>query len=201
MKETFRLVATLAVFCALAGFLLAWVNVKTKEPIEAAQKAEMMQSFKKILPAYDNDIISDAVKTNIAGSEWTFFVGKKEGEVTGVAFISESLRGYGGKIVMACGISAQEKEIYGVDVLQANETPGLGSKLKEQKFLSQFPGKKASDSEWARVEKDNGEIDAITGATISSRAAAEAIKSGLDALIKCMDSIIADSGIQKGMEK
>ena len=40
MKETFRLVVTLAVFCALAGFLLAWVNVKTKEPIEAAQKAK-----------------------------------------------------------------------------------------------------------------------------------------------------------------
>jgi len=189
MKETVKLIITLTLFCIIAGFLLAWVNVKTKKPIELAQKNEMIEAFNKILPSYDNDIISDAVMVSYAGKEWKFFVGKKNGEITGTAFISESLQGYGGKITVACGISVKDKTIYGVDILQAKETPGLGAKIKEKKFLTQFTGKTANESAWAKIRKDQGEIDAITGATISSRAVSEAIRAGLEAFINCSDKI------------
>jgi len=202
IKETIKLIAVLTLFCVISGFLLAWVNIQTKAPIEASKKAEMSQAFAKILPPYDNDIISDSITTNYMGKELKFYIGKKDGRISGIAFISESQRGYGGKIVIACGISTEDKTIKGIEILEANETPGLGSKIRDTKFLSQFSGKSTVNSEWAKVKKDMGDIDAITGATISSRAVAEAVKIGLDAFNSIKASMMTEENkrnvIQQG---
>ena len=68
---------------------------------------------------------------------------------------------------------------YDVVVLEQKETPGLGAKIDSSGFRSQFAGLPIGDTRWA-VKKDQGDIDAITAATISSRAVTEAVKEGLD---------------------
>lgn len=181
MKETLQPIVVLTLFCVVAGFLLAWTNSVTKASIETARKAELIAALHKVLPACDNDIIADAkVFKDGKGKDWTFYVARLKGTYGGTAFRSTSEHGYGGTIEVLVGV-LPDATVNGVEILRADkETPGLGSKIKEQGFRTQFKGKSASDTKWAAVTKDGGRVDAITGATISSRAVAEAVGAGLN---------------------
>ena len=80
--------------------------------------------------------------------------------------------GYGGDIVLMVGFQKDKKTVISYKVLQATETPGLGMKLNTPEFAGQFAGKDGSS---LKVKKDGGEIEAITSATITSRAVCKAI--------------------------
>ena len=80
--------------------------------------------------------------------------------------------GYGGDIVLMVGFKKDKKTVISYKVLQASETPGLGMKLKTPEFSDQFSGK---DGSALKVKKDGGDIEAITSATITSRAVCKAI--------------------------
>ena len=81
--------------------------------------------------------------------------------------------GYGGDIVLMVGFRKDAKTVISYKVLSANETPGLGMKLTTPEFADQFRGKDGSS---LKVKKDGGEIEAITSATITSRAVCRAIE-------------------------
>ena len=83
-----------------------------------------------------------------------------------------SSEGYGGDIVLMVGFKKDKKTVISYKVLQATETPGLGMKLKSPEFAGQFSGRAGSS---LKVKKDGGEIEAITSATITSRAVCKAI--------------------------
>ena len=80
--------------------------------------------------------------------------------------------GYGGDITLMVGFKTDKKTVISYKVLAAAETPGLGMKLKTPEFAGQFVGK---DGRALKVKKDGGEIEAITSATITSRAVCKAI--------------------------
>ena len=80
--------------------------------------------------------------------------------------------GYGGDITLMVGFKKDKKTVISYKVLAASETPGLGMKLKTPEFAGQFAGK---DGRALKVKKDGGEIEAITSATITSRAVCRAI--------------------------
>ena len=80
--------------------------------------------------------------------------------------------GYGGDITLMVGFKTDKKTVISYKVLAASETPGLGMKLKTPEFAGQFAGK---DGRALKVKKDGGEIEAITSATITSRAVCKAI--------------------------
>ena len=80
--------------------------------------------------------------------------------------------GYGGDITLMVGFKKDRKTVISYKVLAASETPGLGMKLKTPEFAGQFKGKDGSS---LKVKKDGGEIEAITSATITSRAVCRAI--------------------------
>ena len=80
--------------------------------------------------------------------------------------------GYGGDITLMVGFKRDRKTVISYKVLAASETPGLGMKLKTPEFAGQFAGK---DGRSLKVKKDGGEIEAITSATITSRAVCRAI--------------------------
>ena len=83
-----------------------------------------------------------------------------------------SSEGYGGDIVLMVGFKKDKKTVISYKVLQASETPGLGMKLKTPEFSGPFSGK---DGSALKVKKDGGDIEAITSATITSRAVCKAI--------------------------
>lgn len=183
MKGTGRLVITLTVICTIAAVLLSYVHTLTLKPIAAQKRLEKIHALKKVLPAYNNHPDRDTVKIELKnGPPIEVNLAKKDGKIVAVAFRMVSHKGYGGDIEILMGVDTSGK-ITGVEILSMSETPGLGARIIEPAFKHQFKGKTLKNTKWA-VKKDGGDIDQITGATISPRAVTEAIHRGLEVFAK-----------------
>ena len=82
-------------------------------------------------------------------------------------------------------------KVYGVDILNQKETPGLGAKVAQKTFTQQFQGKGLEKSRWD-VKKMKGDFDQVTAATISSRSVIEGVKEGLSLYQKHADQILKE---------
>ncbi len=184
MKDILRLIVVLTCICIASAIALAKIYDLTKGPIAHQKRLEVLRAIKAVLPAYDNEPDRDMVRLPMGIDEKgeeierIFYRGKKEGRLTGIAFKVSSPEGYGGTIEVMVGL-LPEGTINGIEILSHLETPGLGAKIREVKFKDRFKKRNLSNTKWA-VKKDAGDIDGITGATISSRAVIKAIKGGLE---------------------
>lgn len=173
---------TLISFCASA--LLAGGYVLTKEPIEKALQEKKNAAIKEVLPKGDIEI-GKAVEVRLDGYEDAFVVypAKKGGNFIGCAIETYDNNGYGGKVRSMVGLDADGKVI-NYSVLEANETPGLGAKVSDWfKTKGDIRGKDPASEDF-KVKKDGGEIDAITAATITSRAFLASVKAAYQAFIR-----------------
>jgi len=184
MKEIARLVLILTAICVVAALALAQVYELTKEPIARQKRLEVLKAIRAVLPNIDNEPDKDVVHLQLGNTssaesrQVTLFRGRLKGKLAGVAFVVKSREGYGGNIEIMLGVDPHGV-ILGVEILSHLETPGLGSKISEEAFRQQFAGRRLEDTRWA-VRKDGGDIDQITGATVSPRAVVDAIHQGLE---------------------
>lgn len=179
VKSTFiTIVASLTGFCLVAGTALALANRLTADKIEAAKAAALQEAIKKVAPEFDNDPSAEQYKVGLAeGDSLTVYPAKKGGQLVGAAVETNTKKGFGGEVRIMIGFDADHK-IVNYSVLEHNETPGLGSKMEEW-----FRTDKGKQSVLGRdmkggalkVSKDGGDVDAITAATISSRAFLDAV--------------------------
>ena len=179
IKSTFiTILASLTCFCLIAGTALAVANKLTEDKIAAAKAAALQEAIKKVAPEFDNDPSAEQYRATTAdGDSLTIYPAKKGGKLVGAAVETNTKKGFGGEIRIMVGFDADQK-IVNYSVLEHNETPGLGSKMEEW-----FRTDKGKQSVLGRdmkggalkVSKDGGEVDAITAATISSRAFLDAI--------------------------
>lgn len=170
MKDLIKLVVILTVISAASSALLAAVYSKTKEPIAAALELRTAKAAGKVMP----EGASVPEKKAVGGV--TFFVAKKDDRLAAVAVEGRSKNGYGGEIVLMVGLGIDGK-LVNYQKLVASETPGLGTKMDSDAFKKPLLGKPLA-SPW-KVKKDGGEVDAITAATISSRAVLECIRDAI----------------------
>lgn len=98
--------------------------------------------------------------------------------------VTTEAKGYGGAIEVMTGIRP-DGTVSGVTILSMSETPGLGAKTKESSFLRQYTGANAPD---LAVNKDGGTVNAVSGATISSRAVTEAVNSAIATAAAYLDT-------------
>ena len=184
MKDILRLIVVLTCLCIVSAIALAKIYDLTKGPIAYQKRLEVLRAIRTVLPPYDNEPDRDMVKLPMGidrkGREiqGVFYRGRKGDRLIGVAFKVTSPEGYGGNIEVMVGLLPKGM-IYGIEVLSHLETPGLGAKIREAKFKDRFKNLNLSNTTWA-VKKDAGDIDGITGATISSRAVIKAVKEGLE---------------------
>ena len=122
--------------------------------------------------AFVNDITAEPIKATAEKAREAAKQAVLCGE-EGYTAEGRSSEGYGGDIVLMVGFKKDKKTVISYKVLAASETPGLGMKLKTPEFADQFKGK---DGASLKVTKDGGEIEAITSATITSRAVCRAIE-------------------------
>ncbi len=175
-ESTFiNMVYVLFLVAAIAGLALGAVYNLTKEPIEKAKKAKIENAIKVVLPDFDE--LRSAYKImsydgNKSKDSLTFYDAYKEGEYVGSAIDTYTMKGFSGLIKLMVGLEP-DGTIYNISVLEHKETPGLGTKMAEPKFKDQFENKNPATFD-IKVTKDGGEIDAITAATISSRAFSDA---------------------------
>lgn len=107
-----------------------------------------------------------------------------EGELLGYAF-SQTGRGMWGEIQVAGGLDLDFR-LVGFAVIEQGETPGLGARIVEPGFLDQFKGLAAGD---VKLEKYGGKVDAISGATISSKAVTEIIRLEMERITRIMEAV------------
>lgn len=169
-----RLVFVLTVICAVSSAMLAAVYSLTKEPIAAALEARTKAAAANVLPA--GSPAPEKLEWVHEGKTNTFYVSKQDGKLVAIAVEGRSRNGYGGEIVLMVGMSAEGK-LVSYEVLKATETPGLGTKIAGDAFKRPIKGRPL-ESPWT-VKKDGGPIDAVTAATISSRAAMECIRDAI----------------------
>lgn len=173
MRELVRLVGVLTLICAVCSALLAAVYEKTRGPIAAAAAAKRIDAARKVLPAAAVELREVGV-----GAATNFAAFDAAGRLVATAVQGRSANGYGGTIDLMVGIS-QAGQVLDFRVLSAKETPGLGTKIAAPKFKRGIQGR-ALGANWT-VRKDGGEVDGVTAATISSRAALEAIRDAIAA--------------------
>jgi electron transport complex protein RnfG len=184
-ESTFtNMLVTLFAVTLVASTALAYVYELTKEPIEAAKLAKKLSAIDQVVNEYDNNPVNDMylISTPEGQDSLEVYPARKNGELSGVAIRSFSKNGYNGLIWIMVGLTP-DGEIQDVAVIEHKETPGLGTKMSEPKFKSQFKGLDPIEKSIA-VAKDGGDIDAITAATISSRAFCDAVQLAVESYEK-----------------
>lgn len=173
MREMIQMVVVLVVLGSVSGGLLAAVRNGTQEKIENQQlKFVKGPAIASIMEGAANDPIADRFKLEVGDTEKSFFVGKFDGKPKAVAFETYG-KGFGGDVGLMVGIEVDSGKLLGIGVTTHGETPGMGSKAKDDPtFVSQFKGMELKDS--YKVATDGGQINAISGATITSRAVCSA---------------------------
>jgi electron transport complex protein RnfG len=174
MREMIKMVVVLTVLSSVSGLLLASVRNENLERIEYQElKFVRGPAIQTILEGASNDPLIDRFKLKDAETERSFFVGVFDGKPDTVAFESVG-KGYGGKIGVMVGVKITNDKIAGVSVTTHSETPGVGSRAKtDPTFVAQFKGLSLIDS--FKVKGDGGKVDALSGATLTSRGISAAL--------------------------
>ena len=189
-KDTFiNMVVSLFAITIIAGFSLGFVNELTVGPIEKGKIERKVNALKQVLPEFDNNPVEEIqlLKSEFAKDSVEVYPAFKNNEFVGAAVIGSTEKGFSGLIKIMVGFTPDGK-IKNIEVLEQKETPGLGTKMKDEKYLAQYREKNPSGFN-LKVSKDGGEVDALTGATITSRAFGEAVQMAYDEFIKNNDAL------------
>lgn len=194
MRDLIRMVVVLTAICAGSALVLSYTNQATKTQREyQITKYVRGPSVIAVLGDYDNDPLKDVVRIDMGKDnkgrpvEKNVFVAKKDGKLVGMAYDSSSDKGYNGTINIMIGVDTEGKLI-GLAVMTHSETPGKGSLVEEPDFRDQFKGLQVPQD--VKLSGAGGKIDGISGATVSSKAVAEAVAKALELFPKVMKEVI-----------
>ena len=196
LESTFiNMVTVLSGIAVFAAITLASVYTLTKEPIGNLERNKRQEAIRNVLPPYDH---FDSIPIEMNNGVETTKVYKaydKNNLFVGAAVESSSNNGYKGHIDIIVGFN-KKGIIVNYEVLEQHETPGLGSKMvdwfKTKKAKQSIIGKDAGLAH-LNITVDGGEIDAITAATISSRAFLFAVRNAYFEFISNVDDPLNDS--------
>lgn len=169
------------VITLVASFSLGSIYNMTKEPIEKAKREKQERAIREVIPEFDRMETSKIAARG--GDSLTIHIGFSEEKEVGTAVASYSNEGYDPTQIQVMVGFLPDLTIHNTVVIQQKETPGLGTKMKDPVWKNQFNGKNP-DVFNLRVKKDGGDVDAITAATISSRAFSDAISRAYEALME-----------------
>lgn len=185
-------VVVLTIITILAGFLLGYVYDITKEPIENASLTAKQEAYKTVfsdaseftaVDGFDADVVTNSIKAKgfeLNSIDEALVAKSASGEVLGYVFTVSSNEGYGGLITLSMGVR-NDGTLNGIEFLTLSETAGLGMKADTDEFKSQFNNLKAASIVYSKTGKTaDYEIDAISGATITTNAVTNAVNAGLD---------------------
>lgn len=175
-----NMVIVLMAVAIITGGLLAWVNDVTAGPIAEQSKLTLVNGIGAVLCSDDvKEFTDDTIRTTIDKKEAVFVVHEakdKSGKLIGTA-VESTTQGFGGDLKVLVGFDG-EGTLKGYTILAAAETPGLGAKADtwfQKGGKGDVIGRKLDTQKPLTVNKDGGDVDAITASTITSRAFLKAI--------------------------
>ena len=185
--------AILFIITLIAGFALGFVHEITLPAIEAQQLQAKMEAYRTVFPGAaeftEEDILKEKLLaapelltskgyTNITIDEALSATDENNNKL-GYVVVVTTQEGYGGAITLSLGYTL-DGTVNGIELLSMNETAGLGAKASGKEFKSQFAEKKVTEFAYTKTgAKSDNEIDALSGATITTRAVVNAVNSGL----------------------
>ncbi|HHP7234573.1 MAG TPA: RnfABCDGE type electron transport complex subunit G [Desulfobacterales bacterium] len=174
MREMIQMVVVLTILACVSGGLLAYIKDNTQEKIEYQQLVFVKgPAIRSIMEGSSNDPINDRFKIQDGDIERSFFVGVFDGQPQAVAFEATG-KGFGGDIGVMVGVNVEQAQLVGIGVTTHSETPGIGALAKtDPSFAAQFRGMPIKDQ--FKVKTEGGQVDALSGATITSRGVAGAV--------------------------
>jgi electron transport complex protein RnfG len=183
-ESTFKnMVLSLTLISLGASACLGFVYQMTKAPIELSVLNKKLMAIKQVVPEFTNNPNDEMYRLATGeGDSLDIYPAKKDGEIVGYAVSTYTKKGFSGDINIMAGFKP-DGTIINITVLEQKETPGLGTKMTEPKFKDQFNDKNPANY-FLRVKKDGGPVDAITAATISSRAFCDAMQRAYNTLQK-----------------
>lgn len=174
MKNVLNIGLRLTLIAVLAAAALGFTNSITKGPIEEQQRIAKEETMAQVLPEADR---FEAIEV---AEEWKDRIVEASAGYAGDTLVgyavTASQRGYGGAMQVMVGIDAG-RAFTGASILSHSETPGLGAEAAKPFFIDQYIGKTAPLSVVKSVNPGETEIQAVTGATITSRAVTNAVNS------------------------
>jgi len=183
-ESTFKnMVLSLTLIALVSSASLGFVYEFTKEPIALSVLNKKLDAIREVVPEFNNNPNEEMFRLPTGeGDSLDVYPAKKDGEIVGYAVNTYTNKGFSGYINLMAGFKP-DGTIFNISVLQQKETPGLGTKMKESGFKDQFNDKNPEEFQ-LKVKKDGGPVDAITAATISSRAFCDAVQRAYNTLQK-----------------
>lgn len=163
MKEYFKVSLTLGIVCGIVTLLLSYVYSVTSPIIEESTNRKSVELCKAV---YDADAFEEIEVTDELGED----ISKIYRAPDGGYVIAASGTGYGGDLTVMVGI--KDGTVTGTAVLTSSETEGIGTRVEDESFASQFTGK---------TEENIGSVDTVAGATRSSKAYIMAVERAVKA--------------------
>lgn len=176
-----NMVLSLTLISVGASAALGFVYEITKEPIELSLLNKKLDAIKQVVPEFTNNPDDDMFRLPTGeGDSLEVYPAMNGNDIVGYAVKSYTNNGFSGYISFMVGFTPGG-DIYNISVLEQKETPGLGTKMvpegtpEKPEFKDQFKGKDPATFT-LKVKKDGGQVDAITAATISSRAFCDGVQ-------------------------
>lgn len=180
IKNILKYAFVLFVITAISASLLAAVNMLTKDIIVHNAVLEEQIAVEEVM-GFDASFISlDHASVMGYGAEAIYIAKNNEGEDAGIC-IKVAKHGYGGEVISLIGLDMDNK-VTGICILSHSETPGLGAKFTDEKFIDQFKGKGRVDVVKAGAKEN--EVNAVSGATKSSKALADSVNLAVEIATK-----------------
>ncbi|WP_027722567.1 RnfABCDGE type electron transport complex subunit G [Maridesulfovibrio zosterae] len=178
MNEALKMIVVLTLFCGLSSISLASLKDATGSKIEE-QVLTYVQgpAISQVLKEYDNSPVRDRKNFKLPenANKITVFPAIKDGKLLGVAFETFA-KGYGGDVGVMVGFNLSSNNLSGIGITTMKETPGIGARVAKHGFTNQFRNHMTS----VELSSKGGNIDGISGATISSTATVEAVKKAIN---------------------
>lgn len=189
MRKMLKLFIAVVIFSGASGGLLATLRGATQEKIESQQiKFVKGPAIQEILTGASNDPLAARFKIKDGKQELSFFPAVFDGKVKVVAMEAFG-RGYGGQIGLIVAVDIETDQIAGVAVTTHSETPGLGARAKsDPTFTKQFKGTSAKEP--VKLKSDGGKIDAISGATVTSKGVAGGVMNAMEVYLRLKNTIV-----------
>ncbi len=200
MKSIIVLSTSLALVCAIASAILTTAEKLTREKRDQAALAETNKALRDVLPEFDNSPMAEQIVIETEPGQLVFFPARRGQKLVGIAGQGISGQGYGGELTLLVGLTP-DGHIRKIMVTRHSETPGLGSVVTDRRetqsiwtllnrsalvddstasvppcpWLDQYEKFNVLEHPQFKVDKDGGDLDALSGATITSRAVADAV--------------------------
>jgi Na+-translocating ferredoxin:NAD+ oxidoreductase subunit G len=201
LESSFKnMVLVLTTVSCVSAALLGGAYALTYDAIQFSETQKKEMAIQAVAPKFENSPTQEAFWVNLTpGDSLRVYPIKQAGALVAYAVESNTKNGFGGEIAVMVGYQL-DGTVINYSVLKHAETPGLGTKMvdwfNDKTKPNQCVLERNIASKPLSVSKDNGEIDAITAATISSRAFLDAINRGYEA-VRQASTITPNTNLEK----